>query len=177
VILLAVALLFIVAFSGCCSVNEKTSPAFAEMPVSFSSKAECAEFSVELTKVTAWCDHMPIIEPGERRQYVALDVIIYNKTDKAIGVMLASACLNVSGYDGGEEVITGRSSFEFYDEGDRPLPPILVLAPKQEIKATLYGKRLFAEDRHGKDLRVSLLFTTGPGDVRVAGVGRIGRSS
>ena len=162
------------AFSlvGCCCAGNKIEVA------RLSERAEGRVLSVELNKIVPWCDHMPIVGPDERRQYLILVVTLKNKTDQPLKVNLIESRFRTEGDKNdvpsdstmGLMEVSGEKEWSLFSNS-------ISLAPYQVVELEIRGDGLFAEGVHGKKFYVRLTFIADHKKLTVVGSSVIRKSS
>lgn len=123
-----------------------------------SDRATAGALSVTLDRVYAWCDHMPIVPPDARRQYLILSTTLKNNSDRPLEVTLSRSYISFDENDVGQEThgISIKSA-----SGPPSGVKTLVLQPGEERVVQFRGDGVYPEDRHGQRLYVTLEFTAG----------------
>ena len=138
-------------------------------PKDLAAAADGKAFSLTLTGVSPWCDHMPMMREGERRQYLTLSVTLKNKTGKPLEVDLPRAFFSFDEKLEGSPV-TGISVRG--EDGAGSGVTKISLKAGEERQVPLRGDNLYDEDRHDQKLFVTIVAAAG-GErllVRAAGV-------
>ncbi|MBI3551100.1 MAG: hypothetical protein HY077_01165 [Elusimicrobia bacterium] len=133
-------------------------------------RAQNAELSAELVQVSPWCDHMPIMSRGERRQYLVIETRLTNKTDKPLEVALSGVFFSFDAASEGVKV-DGLSIRGPNGRGSGQTK--ITLAPGAALKLELRGDNLYPEGSHGKSLYVTLRLAAGSDSLFVRGFGQV----
>jgi len=128
--------------------------------------------SIELVSVDPWCDHMPIVGPGERRQYLIVTLKFKNQTDLSVEIALKRSFLSLDESKEGSPVsgLSLRSK-----EGTGSGKTALTLKGGEERTVQWRGDNLYEEGHHQRSLYVILSFASGKEQwlVRNSGIVRV----
>jgi hypothetical protein len=145
-------------------------PALAVAGAPAGERATGSSFAAHLTKVHPSCDHMPIMQKGERRQYLIASITLKNKTRGSQEVKLERASISFDPADEGAPV-TGLS---VKGADGRPSGKTsITLAPGAELKVELRGDNLYPEGKHDQTLYLTLVLAAGRDRLVVRGSGRV----
>ena len=145
-------------------------PALAVADAPAGERATASSFTAHLAKVHAWCDHMPIMQKGERRQYLIASVTVTNKTRERLEVKLARASIS---FDPGAEGAPVAGLSVRGADGRPSGKTSVTLSPGAELKVDLRGDNLYPEGRHGQTLYLTLGLTAGKDRLVVRGSSRV----
>jgi hypothetical protein len=135
-----------------------------------SERAEGTSFTAHLTQVHPWCDHMPIMRKGERRQYLIALATLGNKASRPVTVALARASIS---FDAASEGAPVRG-LSLRGSDDRASGKTSVtIEPGAELKVRFRGDNLYPEGKHGQTLYLTLTFAAGRERLVVRGSGRV----
>lgn len=145
-----------------------------EGAASIPSLAECPAFSAAFDQVYPWCDHMPMMEPGERRQYMILSVTLENLGKEKLEVEIVRSFLSFDENAEGTQT-QGVSVREKSGMGSGTTK--LELAPGETRSLDLRGDNLYPEGNHGKKLYVTLVLAAGKDRVLIRSSGIVEKTS
>jgi hypothetical protein len=143
------------------------------IPVPVPTISRNALLEAEMTDVCPWCDHMPVVQPGEKRQYLVVRVKLTNRTDRELTVDLRRSFLSF------EEKREGASTpgLSIRGKDGRATGETRVrLAPGAEARLEFRGDGLYAEGNHGRRLHVLLAFAAGGEHLLVRRAGAVQRT-
>ncbi|MBI5477494.1 MAG: hypothetical protein HY906_01490 [Deltaproteobacteria bacterium] len=136
--------------------------------------AEADRASIRLTKVTAWCDHMPGFGKPGGRQHLIASTTFKNKTAQPLTVTLVRAYVS---FDPGREGDRVRGLALRGPDGTPGGKTSVTLDAGAEVKVEFGGVGLFPEGRHDRPLYLTLSFAAGKAPLVVRGSGRVGGTS
>ena len=135
-------------------------PTQAPLPVlPLGPAASAGALSAELTRVYAWCDHMPgVIPEPDNREYLVLATTLRNNSDQPLEVRLDKAYLSFA-----EDELGQPSDGVSVKRPDGPPSGVksIVLQPGDALTVQFRGDGVYPEDRHGQRLYVTLQFSAG----------------
>lgn len=132
--------------------------------------ATAGALSVSFDRAYAWCDHMPSYEPGERRQYLVLDVTLANHSDSPLEVRLDQAYLS---FEEGQ-VGAPTDAIVLMDATGRPSGvKTVVLRPGERRTVQLRGDNLYPEGHHDERFYVTVVFSANGATAAVRNSSRV----
>ncbi len=114
--------------------------------------------TADFAEAYAWCDHMPIMREGERRQYLVLTVKLKNRTGDALEARLARAFLS---WDGAKEGDATAGISVRGKDGMGSGESTVRLDARETRSVEWRGDGLYDEGKHGRELFVTLVFAAG----------------
>jgi hypothetical protein len=144
-------------------VARRAAPPPPVLPIPPSASA--GPLSVSITRVYAWCDHMPGFWPEpDNRQYVILSASLRNTSDQPIEVRLERAYVSFDENQLGQD--TDRISVRGPDGRPNDVRTV-ALQPGQTLAVQFRGDGAYPEGHHGERLFVTLQFSAGDATLAV----------
>ncbi len=126
---------------------------------SLRASAEGPVFSAKLEKVSAWCDHMPIVGSEEpRRQYLIVEAVLKNNTGDKLVINLERSCISFEERRLGECVPAPGLSVRDGKSGKLTGVTSLTLLRNEERVVQFRGDGVYPEGQHGKTIYVTMVF-------------------
>ena len=148
----------------------RAAPAPAPLPVlPLGPAASAGALSAELTRVFAWCDHMPgVIPEPDNREYLVLTTTLRNNSEQPLEVRLGKAYLSFAE----DELGAPSDGVSVKGPDGRPSgEKTVVLQPGETRTVQFRGDGVYPEDRHDQRLYVTLQFSAGNATLAVRNSG------